>query len=397
MKIGIITQYYESYNYGGNLQSYALVKTLNNLSFNAEQISYNYFVPAEFLSFKEKIKKYPFYKVVKKVIKRIINIPKDIYMKSMNKSFVNNINIRRQSFVEFNKSIIMHSATIYDRYLVKESVRSYDVFITGSDQVWNFAWYNPSFFLDFVSSDKKKISYAASISMNSLTVEQKDIFRKHLKDFDAVSVREKSDVELIKDLSPVPVVNTLDPTLLLSREDWDEVCSDRVVDEKYLFSYFLGNNKKERKFAKEFAKRKGLKVVTLPHMCGYQSADKNFGDYQLWDVGPEKFLSLIKHAEYVFTDSFHAVVFSNIYHKQYYVFNRSSKGEMSSRIYNITELFDEQDRYCDTKEKETINYIENLAPINYDREFTKFEEMKEISIDFLKNSLGEPNTNEDEG
>ena len=115
--------------------------------------------------------------------------------------------------------------------------------------------------------------------------------------------------------------------------------------------------------------------------------DRNFGDEQLYDASPEQFVSLIKYAKYVFTDSFHAVVFSNIYKKQYFVFNRSSEGEMSSRIVDITELFNQRERFCEGKEHETMEYISSLADIDYSVENAVFENSRKKSLEFLITNL----------
>ena len=147
----------------------------------------------------------------------------------------------------------------------------------------------------------------------------------------------------------------------------------KMIEEKYVFCYFLGENNKERKIAREFAKLHNLRLVTIPHAGGIiQSIDRNFGDKRLYDASPEHFLSLIKYAEFIFTDSFHAVLFSNIYQKQYFVFNRSSKGEMSSRIVDITKLFHQEDRFCAGKEKEKLEYITLLPNIDYTQENEEF-------------------------
>ena len=218
---------------------------------------------------------------------------------------------------------------------------------------------------------------------------QKKIFKNSLSDFKAVSVREKSAEDLIKDLSPVPVQTVLDPTLLLQKEDWDEICSERIVNEDYVFCYFLGENKRSRRLAAEFAKKNGLKLVTIPHAGGWiKLADRKFGDEKLFDATPNDFLSLIKHAKYVFTDSFHAVVFSYIYQKQYFIFNRDKARSMSSRITDITELFNTQERFCFNKTRESMQYIETLEPIDYTKPNPTFEELRQRSMDFLKDNLG---------
>lgn len=108
---------------------------------------------------------------------------------------------------------------------------------------------------------------------------------------------------------------------------------------------------------------------------------------QLYDTSPEQFLSLIKHASYVFTDSFHAVVFSNIYQKQYFVFNRSKRGEMSTRIVDITALFGQEERFCRDKTREKLAYITALSDIDYKKENEAFENAKRESIEFLKKNL----------
>ena len=253
--------------------------------------------------------------------------------------------------------------------------------------MWNTEWYTPVFFLKFVPSDKIKISYAASISKDSLTDGEKEVFKKSLADYKAVSVREEQAEELIKDLSPVKPVVTLDPTLLLDEGDWDKVCAPRVVDEDYIFCYFLGNNPKERKIAKKFAKEKGLKLVSIPLTGAMVYSDLKFGDVVLPAASPEEFISLIKHASYVFTDSFHAVVFSQIYKRQYFAFNRDSKGSMNSRIINITNLFDTQERFCNGKDRETLKYVHSLKDIDFTRPNKRFEDLKEFSIDFLRENL----------
>lgn len=263
-----------------------------------------------------------------------------------------------------------------------------DAFITGSDQVWNLTWYVPAYFLDFVPSEKTKISYAASIGMKSLDDEQKQIFKNSLKDYQAVSVREEASTEMLKEISPHTPQYVLDPTLLLSAQEWDEISAERVIEEKYVFCYFLGDDRRERKIAEKYARKRGLKIVTFPHIANkVVRSDFHFGDIRMFDATPEQFISLIKHAEYVFTDSFHATVFSNIYHKEYFVFERAGRKGMGSRIYSLTGLFESEERFCDTAKKARLKYIENLPKLDYSREFPHFEEMKEKSMDYLKRNL----------
>ncbi len=388
-KIGIITHYYNSTNFGGNLQAYALTAYLKKINYDAEQLSF----PLDTINLVETGSRFD--KLFASGFKSFCTWSVYYARKTIQLPFVKNeekkhcvSERRKKAFVNFNHNIIPHSKEVYHRDTIAACVDDYDAFITGSDQVWNLRWYSPAFFLDFVPSDKIKISYAASLAMDSLTDEQKDIFKKSLSDYKAVSVREQKAIELIGDNSPVPPVYVLDPTLLLSQDDWNEVCSERVVAEDYVFCYFLGENKRERKIARQFAKKHNLKLVTVPHAGGgIKYIDRNFGDIKLYDTSPEQFISLIKYAKYVFTDSFHAVVFSNIYQKQFFVFNRSKKGEMSSRIKDITELFNAEDRFCYGNDRENIDYIEGLPYINYSVKNERFEALRQQSMNFLKNSL----------
>lgn len=398
-KIGIITLYSHSKNYGGNLQAYALVEVLRKLGQNAEQIDYDMDdgVVVKTDDYKDKFRQLvgkdcvfivkKLYNAIKFRIKRLV---KKIKLATLYKRYCKEYEkgkIARDNEIEKFNRAVPHSNKKYGIENVIEA-QDYDLYITGSDQVWNMEWYRKAFFLDFVDG-KEKLSYAASISMIELTDKERTVVSNHLKDYKAISVREKNDLRLLSGIDCVTPQLTLDPTLLLSREDWDKITADIMIDQEYVFCYYLGVDKENRRLAKQFAKKHKLKLVTVPFINGLNCADCGFGDERLY-VGVEQFLSLIKYAKYVFTDSFHAVVFSNIYHRQYFVFNRSSKGEMNSRIYNVTELLENPERFCDTKEKESLQYIETLEPINYNRDFEKYDILKEQSIKFLLDNLGEP-------
>lgn len=389
IKIGIVTHYYNSINYGGNLQAYALVCKLRKLGYDAEQIPVNNiveYVPIN-LSFKQKLAerlKCGIWEFVKSVV---LYLPHKIKNKKT-ENLINKVtNIRQNAIKDFNLSI-PHNENGLATNQNNCSDLGYDVYITGSDQVWNPGCYCSEYFLGFVPSNKIKISYAASIGESSLNQEQLQVFKEKLKDFSAISVREKQDINLIENLAPCKPVLTLDPTLLLDYEEWNSITNERLVKEKYIFCYFLGGKASNRKLVKQFAKLKGYKIVTLPHLVNFVEADEKFGDIKLYDISPTQFLSLIKYAEYVFTDSFHAVVFSTLFKKQYFVLNREENKWMSSRIYNITELTQNENRYCDNKEKENIQYLLSQDDIDYSSKFDKLEELKEFSIRFLTENLG---------
>ena len=382
MRIYIVSLFYNNTNYGGVLQAYALTFAINSKTKNvAKQLNYNHL--EEKGTWQHKIKKIFNVKsivvYVRKKIEKIFTVNKKKYFQQFKEQ-------RKNAFQLFIKEKIP-STLVYEKKMIEKSLVECDIFITGSDQVWNVEYYDDVYRLEFVPPTKYKFSYAAGISSGVLSKEQQEIFRKSLNSFDSISVREKSAVNVLQPLVDKKVEWVLDPTLLLSREDWDNICSVNKIEERYVFCYFLGELSLSNKKIIEFARSKNLKVVSMPYLTWTSKRDSNFGDYKIYDATPPDFISLIKHAEYVFTDSFHATVFSHIYHKNFFVFNRAGLKSMNDRIYSLTSLFDTQERFCDTKEKISLHYIEGLPPIDYSKTFPKFEAMKEKSINFLKENL----------
>lgn len=378
MRIGVVTHYYKSENYGGNLQAYALVQFLNSLGFaDAKQLCYS----KDYNNRRIKIKKFV------NPIKAFKYVFRKIYYCIESKKHFNDLILRKKALLKFNDESIPHTNNVYNKNNINGVINDFNVFITGSDQVWNPLWCDDVFLLNFVPQNKIKMSYSAGISVDLLTNEQIKIFQRALKTYTAISVRESSGVKLLQPLTEKKIVNVVDPTLLLNANEWNKLCSPRIIDEKYIFCYFLGDIGEKKKHVVKFAKNNNLKIVNMPHLCGFHFSDEHFADYKLYEVSPSDFISLIKHADYVFTDSFHASVFSHIYKRNFFVFNRKGFKAMNDRIYSLTKLFDTGDRFCDSKEKCTLEYIESLPSINYDREFPKFEAMKEKSINFLKDNL----------
>ena len=385
-KVGIITQFHNSINYGGVLQAYALCRAIREMGHPAEQIRFIPSAPEE-------------YAVRKPLMYRVMNLFRPAILKdylsskaeeARNASIAAEIARRREGFLSFGREYIPQSGRAYPAEEIAQTAEAYDCFITGSDQVWNLNWYQGAYFLDFVPAGKPKLSYAASLGMRNLTEQQQEKLRQLLADFTAVSVREEDAVNLVQPAAEVPVECVLDPTMLLSAQQWDEVCSEKQIQEPYLFCYFLGDNSELRTMAEEYARRHGLKIVTIPHASGlYTKNDRFFGEEKVWDASPGDFLSLIRYADCVFTNSFHAAVFSGIFEKQYFVFPRHKGDRMVSRIYTLTGYFDCQDHFCDSDEKCTLDYIDNLPRIRYDGQSEVLIRRREQSMAFLARYLPE--------
>lgn len=379
-KIGIITQYYNSHNYGGLLQAYALVEAIKDLGYDVEQISYDSskddFSNVFLSSSKSKTSYRRFYlSKIKNIIKSFLNL---LISRNIKKRYIKMDNFSRK---------ISHSSVVYDKNTVNKISNLYRQFVVGSDQVWNPQFYSPVYFCEFLNQDEKKcISYAASVSQNHLTEKQKKLYKEHLRKFTAISLRE-NNTDIIQELTNNKVEWVLDPTLLLKKKQWDNVASPQLINEPYIFCYFLGDDSTERKLAEKFAKIKNLKLVTIPYLAGdFNFKDFNFSGKKIKSAGPEDFVSLIKYADYIFTDSFHACVFSCIYEKHFFAFQRAGMKGMSTRIETLLSLFGNSNRFCDRSERQTIEYL--LLDTNNDEyNSEKFEKKLFESIEFLKKYL----------
>ncbi len=372
--IGILTLYYNNRNYGAQLQSYALVSCINKMGYNCEQICL-----ANKLILKSKKRHFK--------IKHI-----HIYIKNVFRSFAiknrwhkKNIEKRNAVLCKFQNNT-PHSKKVYTSDNIKECLNNYDAFITGSDQVWNMKWYRKEYFLDFVPDNIPKFSYSASMPDVNVNDEQKESIKKYLKSFDKISVREQVTADFLAKLTGRDVECVLDPTLLLEKEQWNEVCAERLIDKEYVFCYFLGNDKEIRKLAKKFAKKSNCTLVSLPHLVSFCPQDIFFADVNLYDVSPKEFISLIKHAKYVFTDSFHATVFSNLYKTEYFVFNRTDEGEMSSRMLTLLTMTKNEFRFCDGNKK-NIKYLYEIKDHRVEYMTDEFKKKKNDSIKFLEDIL----------
>ncbi len=375
MKIGILTHFHKSTNYGGVLQAYALCKHLNDRGHSARQILYTHRAT--------KVSDAPM--TAKEIFAKVVSRMNKIVYKKQNQEIKA---ARENAFLAF-RDMVPHTPFEYTKETIGNVTHEFDAFITGSDQVWNPFWYDSSYMLDFVGADKPKISYAASIGVGSLDSKQKQIFKTQLMDFRAVSVREKTAADILSPLIGKDVKMCVDPTLLLSAEEWDDVASERKIKERYVFLYFLGDDITARKLAEKFAKNKGLKVVMLSDLMGlYRKSDRKIRGKRIADASPSDFISLIKHAEYIFTDSFHACVFSLLYQKEFFAFQRGGSINMDWRIQNLTELFGCTERFCNKKQDKTVAHLLSIDAIAYGDERCTFIKERHDSVEYLRANFG---------
>lgn len=367
-KIGIISQLTnETINYGNRLQAYALNSFLSEI-FSCEAVSL-------ILSFyKRKIVfscKSLFVLFVEKGLSKILNKVK-IYKDSKNKDFSDRLR-NAQKFTSKTTSEVINSFEDLQKM-------NYDVLITGSDVVWaqGSIGVDRVRFLDFsLPAEYKKISYAASFGENWIPTQNRKYVKKYLTDFDAISVREKSSLVLLKDIGVENAVHVCDPTLLLTAEEWGSVAEPvQEIKENYIFVYLLGKDVSQREAIKKLAEKYNLKIATIPHADNvYDSVDDNFGDYKLMDASPENWVWLIKNAEYVITDSFHGTVFSTIFSKKFIVVKRCLEEDINIRMTDYLDTIGEQDKFVD------ILSVDSLEDFVWD-----YDKIHKITNDFIEKS-----------
>lgn len=342
MKIGILSFYYKNDNYGGLLQAYALQQVMSHYG-NCEQICFDMSVSSK----RNKKLRYYIKKIPRKTAEILERIPKRIWNKLVDEKIENSLDKRKRKFKKFAENI-EHSNRIYNVNNIEEMFRKYDIIVVGSDQVWA-NWLDDTIFEVFTLYDTSKkcktFSYAASIGSKKIKKEHKEILQQNLEHFVSVSLREKTskkEVEkLLKNNIPQSV---LDPTMLLEKSEWDLIEKGREENKKYIFCYLLGKSIVNRRIVSQIAKKLEMEIVFFPYstMNEFQWQDTLIGGKKIYDADPEEFIHVIKNAELVITDSFHAMVFSCIYRKKFFVLMRDNKNPqntMNSRIRDYLEMF----------------------------------------------------------
>lgn len=360
-KIGILT-FHGANNYGALLQCFALQEHIGGLGFEVEIINY---IP-DYISYPNKTTHFPY--------KSIEQFLKDLYF------FIPHY-LRNRASERFREKFLH----IYPKNRIEDfSKLQYKAVIVGSDQIWNPIITNldDAYFCKGVSSNIKKISYAASIGMSIYEKYHQDFFNK-LKKIDVVSVREESAALFIKKLFFNKIDVVLDPTFLIDKEKWKSLLSLRCkINKPYILVYCLENSNKEFiDIVNCIINKLGLCVI-----CNQKSffksrrfinTIKTFGS-----SGPDEFLSYLLHAEFVVTNSFHGTAFSIIFNKKFICVPHLTLG---SRMTDLLKKFGLSERIVENKNQ--INDELISFDINYVDAENKIKFYKEKSFAFLRDAL----------
>lgn len=310
-KIGIIT-YHNALNLGAVLQTYALNSYINKLGYDCETINYQC---------KKIVDSYKIFDIsnYKSIIKSFINMTGNIK--------------KRKKFSKFLNNNVVLSKETYDNNNISNANSKYNFFIVGSDQVWNYGLNNDdNFFLKFVDSGNKKMSYAASFGNNEIIEIYKDKIRTYLNSFDLISVREYSAKKKLKEIANIESSFVLDPTFLLSQKEWNKITLPNCKKPKKFILAYLLHEKDVFGIAKKMKKITGYDLYIITNSFV-------FGEKRINNAGIENFLSLIKNSEYVITDSFHGTALSIIYRKNLKVVLKNTYKHLNDRLISILDLF----------------------------------------------------------
>jgi hypothetical protein len=318
----------QKHNYGAILQAYALKETLKRLCGNAKVEVINY-IPA--IDNEKKYRHY-FYRAlkansillkVKTALFLLLQFPKTYKRQYKVRSFI-------------NKHLEMSPNTYQ---LFKENY-DYDVFILGSDQIWNkgiLGYYDNVLWGDFTKNqDAKIISYAASGAVRILEKEDLTYIESNLNKMHAISVREMSFKNLLQPLTYKTITTTLDPTLLANPEIFNSIAKKPRIQGKYVLIYTLSDCASElRKVAEQIAKELKAELHTITLQNDKWLTKKSIHE----TCSPQEFLGLFKHAEFVLTNSFHGTAFSLIFQKEFLTFlSNQPKDERIISLLSILEL-----------------------------------------------------------
>lgn len=328
-KVAVITRHAVS-NYGSVLQAYALQEAIKKAGFDCEIIDYIRF-DEDYRNITDTvIKKSPKWNknFASRFVYKCIQSPEYILM--------------GRRFEKFQKSLLNLTNELYrSSEEMKNNRPQADIYCTGSDQVWGAIGtdvYDGAYYLDFIDKNCKKISYAASFGKTDLSDDTLKSVSDLLCDYDKITVRENSAVDIIKNMS-LDCTQVLDPTLLLDKKEWSKLI-DKEINKKYVLLYQLHSNKEMDRYAVEFAKKCNLPLI---RMTTFLHRMFNGGKFEyLPSIG--KFLSLIKNAEYMITDSFHGTAFAINFNTQ---FVDVLPGETKTRNQSILQLTELTDRILD--------------------------------------------------
>lgn len=365
MKVDIITLH-RVYNYGSALQAWATQQVMEDAGHEVQVIDYIspqrtkkriFFAPSADGKTGVKNLIYRFFKIFSLLLKEA--------------TF--------GSFVRKNLHLTKKYITAED---LEKDVPDADVYVTGSDQVWN-SKYNEgvdrAFFLDFLPQEAKRVAFVSSFGATELADEERPLIEKYIGRYQALSVREDSARDVLASVGRNDVEWLIDPTLQIEKQQWLKIAAPRLIKEKYLILMLLYNEDNHAtEYARKLADERGLKLVKL----SWEMKKPAMVDKLMTHRSPADFLSLFNYADMVVTNSFHGLAFSINLEKQFVIVPRN---EFNSRIESLLGLTGLEDRLV-SSEKQALDVAEEQ--IDYAPVRNILQKERERANRFIKEAIG---------
>lgn len=369
-KVGIIT-FHASHNYGSMLQAYALQHIVQNLGYDCEIINFRSLAQKEM--YKPIFMKGTLYG---RCVRFIIQL-----------RYAFGIIKKQRLFEKFLKKELNLSSKEYSTLEELENADfNYDYYISGSDQIWNVQCidFSYAYFLPFIKSGKKRIAYAPSLGPGISMKNHGDISKISdlLKKYDAISVREPAGAKFIENLCQKSVPAVLDPTLLLKIDEYDKLIDNKpLIKDEYVLIYSPNFNNRVYEMAWRLGQKHNIKVVLTQGLRTKGEMLKWGWQIKIYAAsGPKEFLNLCKNATIICCDSFHAVVFSILFRKSFFVVNDIE----DNRISNLLKITHLQKRKFSLSD----DFLSAPLQIDFTDAFNYLEMEKTKSMNWLKQSLG---------
>ena len=342
MRIRIITCH-DVYNAGASLQAYALMQYLKDCGHEVKIIDYKPDYLSRYYSLKA-VNNPEYDRAGIREIYLLVKMPgriKKLFSK------------RKYRFDAFRKNALELTDATYRTCEELKNIEEADLYLAGSDQIWNPIFPNgkdPAFFLQFTEKGRRA-SYAASFAVDALKEEDRQRMKEWLKSFDAVSVREQKGATLVKQMG-LQSQRNCDPVFLLKQCQWKKILPETETNKKYVLLYDFDKNCVAEEIAEKISKKAKTEIwsVFKTEICDKVCAD----------IGPLEFVNLILNAEAVVSNSFHATVFAIIFHKEFFVIER--KERINTRMNDLLKVFGVEDRKMDHVKK-----LQTAKKINWQR------------------------------
>ena len=333
MKVGIIT-IHNSPNYGATLQSYALYRYIVNQGVDCEIIDLHRPDQAGYI-FSERFDKVEILRPKRKLKGLLKKLVLSLLGMKCRGQILSDESGLKYKFKEFNGQVLLSQPyrSIDQLY---EDPPQYDLYITGSDQVWNPTqpYAIEPYFLTFVR-EGRKISYASSIGVGELSADEKAKFKYWLSSYERISVREHTAKILLESFVGRKIEQVPDPTFLLTTDEWRSEMARRQIKEDYILCFALYFKLPFIRYAIRMAKQSGKKLVVLS-----QTQPRPIADYlAVKNAGPREWLSYIAYANMVLTDSFHCTVFSIILRAKNFYSYISPIDKRGGRIIGLLDIY----------------------------------------------------------